>query len=153
MSPFILDSKKSRTGAKVTKGSHGSSNAYMLVYSRRDTSKPESDPACSPISPPDPCSVLPPWVQTTIFNENKNFEAWNRNTVSRKVSPRTSLLYIFRMVVNLMNFFTRTKVWGRAEKCIPKWDACTAVFPAPRWNKANLFLPSGYWVGWEMTRS
>ncbi|EFX68348.1 hypothetical protein DAPPUDRAFT_63211 [Daphnia pulex] len=81
----LEDSKKSRAGAKVTKGSHGSSNAYMLVYSRRDAAKPESVPACSTTSSlSDPCSVLPPWVQTTIFNENENFEAWTRDTVSRR---------------------------------------------------------------------
>ncbi|EFX64742.1 hypothetical protein DAPPUDRAFT_65946 [Daphnia pulex] len=83
----LEDSKKGRAGAKVTKGSHGSSNAYMLVYSRRDAAKPESVPACSTTpSLSDPCSVLPPWVQTTIFNENENFEAWTRDTASRKVN-------------------------------------------------------------------
>lgn len=79
----LEDSKKSRTGPKVGKGSHGSSNAYMLVYSRRDAAKPESHVASSnELS--DPSAVLPPWVQTTLFNENENFEKWNRDKISRK---------------------------------------------------------------------
>jgi hypothetical protein len=47
----------------------------MLVYSRRDTAKPESVPACFPTVSSDHCSILQPWVQTTIFDENENFEA------------------------------------------------------------------------------
>jgi hypothetical protein len=94
----------------VIKGSHGSSNAYMLVYSRRNTAKPESVPACSPTMSSDPCSILQPWVQTTIFNENENFEAWNRNTVSRKVSLKMFSLhnfyFIFLLILNLIFSFS-----------------------------------------------
>ena len=128
----------------------------MLVYSRRNTAKPESVPACSPTMSSDPCSILQPWVQTTIFNENENFEAWNRNTVSRKVSLKIfschNLIFFFLYSKSNLLLFTRTKVWGRTEKSIPKWDACTRVCHALRWNKANLSLPNGYWVGWEMTK-
>lgn len=83
---LILDQKKSRVAAKVGKGSHGSSNAYMLVYSRRDATKPESLSIKKPTTVlSDPASALPPWIQTTLISENENFETWNRDTMHRKV--------------------------------------------------------------------
>lgn len=62
------------------------------------------------------------------------------------------IFFFFTYSKSNLLLFTRTKVWGRTEKSIPKWDACTRVFHALRWNKANLFLPNGYWLGWEMTK-
>lgn len=57
----------------------------MLVYSRRDATKSESLSIKKPTTISDPASVLPPWVQTTLISENENFDAWNQDTVRRKV--------------------------------------------------------------------
>ena len=53
----------------------------MLVYSRRDAFKPET----ISLSPRTKASNLPHWVKETLDEENDNFDAWNRGTVSRKV--------------------------------------------------------------------
>jgi len=75
------DQKKVCATGKLTKGIHVSSNAYMLVYCRRDDSKPESK---KDIILPDTLSVLPTWIQKAVESENSNFEAWNRDVFLRK---------------------------------------------------------------------
>lgn len=86
------DQKRSKVGVKVGKGSHGSSNAYMLVYSRRDDTRSDSPSNNMPTNvPPDPASILPRWVQSTLNSENENFDAWNRDTAHRKVCHSTVL--------------------------------------------------------------
>lgn len=81
---FVIDQKKSKASAKAGKGSHGSSNAYMLVYNRRDT-KSETVSPTSKEDLNEPASVLPAWVRATLDSENQNFDAWNRDIVLRKV--------------------------------------------------------------------
>ena len=77
------DQKKNRVSGKAGKGTHGSSNAYMLVYSKREVEKEENGSLSTTSSKSE--SLLPEWVQATLHNENEDFDRWNRETVTRKV--------------------------------------------------------------------
>lgn len=98
---LLADLKKSRAGAKIGKGSHGSSNAYMLVYSRRDASKSESI-SRSPAT--NKASILPQWVQATLDKENEKFDSWNRDTVFRKVCSQFAWTFSKTDKVNVIYF-------------------------------------------------
>lgn len=81
----IAEPKKGRQAVKVAKGTHSSSNAYMLVYCRKDSTQV------------DPNSLLlngildlPSWVLKSVDCENDNFEAWNRDVHLRKVCFRSN---------------------------------------------------------------
>ena len=66
---FLTDLKIS--GVKVGKGSHGSSDAYMLVYSRRDASKAQT----LQLSPRSKASKLPQWIKKNLDKDIANFES------------------------------------------------------------------------------
>ena len=71
----------------------------MLVYSRRDAFKPET----ISLSPRTKASNLPHWVKETLDEENDNFDAWNRGTVSRKVCCLLCILTRqFEMICNFL---------------------------------------------------
>ena len=69
---FFTDLSKSSAILKVGNGSHVSSNAYMLVYSRRDASKAQT----LQLSPRSKASKLPQWIKK----------------ISIKTSPTLSLI-------------------------------------------------------------
>ena len=79
------ESKKGKNGsAKAVKGSIASSNAYMLVYCRREVTAVKS--ADRNGKHLDDESILPPWIRSSLQQENDTFNTWSSDVVNRKVS-------------------------------------------------------------------
>jgi ubiquitin carboxyl-terminal hydrolase 48 len=79
-----LDSKKGKPGStKAAKGSIASSNAYMLVYCRRDVAAVKSADRNGKHLEDE--SILPPWVRSSLQEENDTFNTWSSDVVNRKV--------------------------------------------------------------------
>lgn len=79
----LEESKKGKNGsAKAVKGSIASSNAYMLVYCRREVTAVKS--ADRNGKHLDDESILPPWIRSSLQQENDTFNTWSSDVVNRK---------------------------------------------------------------------
>lgn len=88
-----IDSKKNKGAIKAVKGSHASNNAYMLVYTRRDSESGRRQPENFQV---------PHWVEAALLSENEFFETWIQDVQIRKVNFHINIIIIFWFLLNLL---------------------------------------------------